>query len=191
VPSPIGHLIAGTTVALASGRRDRPADWKGLVLVAALLAALPDADLLVGSHRTFSHSFFAVGVVLLAAMGISRVRAGRIDWRVSMTCALAYGSHLLTDYFGVDYGTPSGLQLFWPWSDQYFISEWSLFRATERYDPLGEFAITMNTLALARELLILGPILLLVLLRRRRFDRNRVGTRPGEGSGGQSGVAVR
>ena len=139
-----------------------------------MLAASPDLDLIYpGGHRMLTHSFFAVGLILLAAMAITRARNGRVDWRVSMACTLAYGSHLLIDYFGWDPGTPAGLQLLFPWSAEWFMSDWSLFRSTERYDPFSTFAITMNFLAVAQELLLLGPVLLVVWMRRRRLAQEQ------------------
>lgn len=175
MPTPIGHVLAGLTVALAADqRRQASIRWPRLAVICAMLAASPDLDLLYpGGHRMLTHSFFAVGLVWLASMGITRARGGRVDWRVTMACTLAYGSHLLIDYFGWDPGTPAGLQLLWPWSGEWFMSDWSLFRSTERHSPFSTFAITMNVLALAQELLLLGPMLLIVWMRRRRLERER------------------
>lgn len=192
MPSPVGHLIAGATVALASHPRQTSTGWPRLVVAAALLAAAPDLDLLVpGAHRTFTHSYAAALLVGLAAAAASRARAGRVDWRLTFVCTLAYGSHLLTDYFGVDHGTPAGIQLYWPWSDRYYISPWSVFLATERYDPFSAFAMTMNALAISRELLVLGPILLLGLVRSRRMARPRArahGRQPDDATPSSSGA---
>ena len=173
MPSPIGHLIAGATIGLAADHgRHLSTRWPRILVISAFLAAAPALDLIYpDGHRKMTHSLLAVGLVLLTAMLVTRLRARRIDWLASITCTLAYGSHLLTDYFGVDPGTPSGIQLLWPWNERWFISEWSLFLGTERHDPFGIFAITMNTLALGRELLILAPCLLLVLVRRRRMEK--------------------
>jgi membrane-bound metal-dependent hydrolase YbcI (DUF457 family) len=172
MPSPIGHAIAGISIAFAADPDRRLSGrWPRLLLTCSLLAALPDLDLIVpGAHRRISHSLLAVGVVAIAAAVITRVRAGRLDWRVTLVAAAAYGSHLLTDYFGVDPGTPAGIQLLWP-REQWFISDWSIFLGTERHAPLSAFAILMNALALARELVVLGPILLLTWLRRQRLGR--------------------
>lgn len=172
MPSPIGHMLAGLTVALAGDQREQASPrWPDLFVWCALLAAAPDLDLLVpGTHRTFTHSLPATALVMAVVMVWSRRRLGRVDWRLTICCTLAYGSHLLADYFGVDYGTTAGIQLFWP-VEEWYISGWSMFRGTERHDPLSAFAITRNSLAIAQELLIIGPMLLLVWLRRRRTLR--------------------
>lgn len=170
MPSPIGHVLAGLTIALsANQRRVWNRAWAKVAVVCAVLAAAPDLDLLFPrGHRTMTHSFFAVGLVFVIALAVT-ARAGRPHWRVTVACTLAYATHLLTDYFGADYGTPSGLQLFWPWNAAYFRSEWSIFRTTERHDPLSSFAIKVNAAALAQEILVVGPILLLAWWRRRRL----------------------
>ena len=166
MPSPVGHVLAGLTVAYATHRRG--AATPRFVLACAFLAAAPDLDLLVpGTHRRFSHSLFAAGLVMLAAWAITRVRSGRAEWRVVTACTLATASHLLIDYYSADPGTPSGLQLFWPWQG-WLKSNWALFLATERFAPFTAFAMAINAQALARELLVLGPLCLVAWLRRRR-----------------------
>jgi membrane-bound metal-dependent hydrolase YbcI (DUF457 family) len=172
MPSPLGHLIAGASVALAAEpRREAAARWPRLLLVCAFLAAAPDLDLLYpGGHRVLTHSLLSVGLVGLAAAAVTRYRTSRIDWRVAAACSAAWATHLVTDYFGVDVSHTAGIQLLWPWSDAAFKSDWSLFLATERNYPLSPFGLTSNLLAAAREILVLGPILLLFLLRRRRLS---------------------
>ena len=180
MPSPVGHVLAGLAVACAVDRRGDATPR--LILTCAFIAAAPDLDLLVpGEHRTFTHSLFAVGLVLLVTWAITRAVAARADWRVAIACALAVASHLLTDYFSVDTGTPSGLQLLWP-GGQWFKSDWALFLGTERFAPFSPFAMATNARALMRELLVLGPVCLLAWqLRRRRqralADANRRGAR--------------
>lgn len=185
MPSPIGHALAGLACSFAADQRKQATRrWPYLTLTCMALAAAPDLDLLYGGHRMFTHSVAAVGVVWLATALITRGVTGRVDWRVTIACALAYGSHLLLDYFGADYGTPAGLQLFWPWHE-YFKSDLELFRSTERHAPFSAFAIEMNARALAQEVLILGPPLLLAWLRRRR----RSGAQPATSSADSTTVA--
>lgn len=152
--------------------RPWPASW----LVCGLVAASPDLDLLVpGFHRSATHSFFAAAMAgFLVAVG-SWVRFRQVRWGFAAVCACAYASHVVTDYFGVDLGDPAGVQALWPWSTQTYISEWSIFRATERINPFSALAIRANTLALAQELALLGPVAWWLWRRR----RNAV-SRPGE-----------
>src|SRR5262245_36845496 len=93
MPSPLGHMLAGLAVAwgadLVPGRRawrtapprgpwyERAGD--GLTVACALLAAAPDLDLLLATHRSFTHSVTAgvtVGLVA-AAWGARAGGAGR------------------------------------------------------------------------------------------------------------------
>ena len=171
MPTPAGHLLAGVAIAFAADQRQELSRrWRRIAVACALLAAAPDLDLLYpGGHRMMTHSLFAVGVVFLGSAATSRGLAGRVDWQMALACTLAYGSHLLTDYLGVDYGPHAGLQLLWPWSGEWFISDWALFRGTERHHPLSSFAIITNLRALAQEALVIGPLFLLAWLRRRRL----------------------
>jgi inner membrane protein len=176
MPSPFGHALAGITIALGTDEQRRTSwRWETLTIVCGCLAASPDLDLLVrGAHRTATHSFAAVGIVAVVVGVVTRIQSGRVDWRVTIACAVAYASHLLMDWLGVDLGWPAGIQLFWPFSDHHFISGIPLFEATERRHLFSQRAIVTNMLAAAREVLILAPIFLLVLVRWRR----RRGTRP-------------
>jgi inner membrane protein len=175
VASPVGHFLAGAVVALAADQRGTlAARAPSALLVCGLLAAAPDLDLLVpGAHRTATHSFTAAGFVFLAGLLLAR-RWTELQWRLPVVWALAYATHVVVDYLSTDLGTPAGLQALWPWSHQWFISSWHLFRGTERVDPLSSYAITMNSLALAQELLLMGPMLFLAWRRRRRLTTSVV-----------------
>jgi membrane-bound metal-dependent hydrolase YbcI (DUF457 family) len=184
VPSPIGHAIAGVAVAwtadLVDGRRSSPR----LVATCAGLAMLPDADLLLpGFHRSATHSIAAAIVVLIIAAavtgkvtrnrngsqtpqgpdsGVRHLNGATRGWRTAMLCSLAYASHLLLDWLGADNFPPRGIQLLWPFSDRWLISEWDIFRQTARLQFLTAPIIWQNALAIAQELAILVPIVLLL-----------------------------
>jgi hypothetical protein len=123
---------------------------------------LPDADILVGAHRTWSHSLcaalaFSVLVAVLA-------RAARFPVaRTTVLCGLAYASHVLLDWLGKDTADPRGIMAFWPISRTYFISGLDLFpEVSRRYWKPDEF-IWGNLRSVAIELLILGPPCLLIV----------------------------
>lgn len=113
---PPAHMLIGAgvaTVACAAMRNPPPrrAAWG----VAALLAAAPDGDIIVGIllgrggalHGTFTHSAVAVAVVTLAALLMG---GGR--W--AAVAGLGYGSHLLVDL--LDGSGPTNLKLGWPFT---------------------------------------------------------------------------
>jgi len=177
MPTSIGHALAGAAAAwgadLVPGRRawrtaPPTSSWyrragNGLTLLCMGLAAIPDADLLFGTHRTYSHSIGAVIAVGIAAAGIASLR-GRPVARVASMCAAAYATHLLLDWLSVDPTPPRGIQALWPFTGQWYISEWNLFRETAREYFLSLPTIWTNTRAAVRELLILAPIVAAIWL---------------------------
>ena len=119
-------------------------------------------------HRTITHSIVApVAVAAIGAVVLRRARHEAV-WPTALVCAVAYASHLLLDWLGGDTKIPRGIQLLWPFSAEWYISNWEVFRPTH----LGSFftapIIVSNSLAVMRELLFLGPIALLALRWRHR-----------------------
>jgi membrane-bound metal-dependent hydrolase YbcI (DUF457 family) len=172
MPSPIGHALAGIAAAwtadLVPGRRTwrtapASASWleragNGLTLVCAGLAASPDLDLLFQNHRMATHSVAAVVVVALVTAAVA-ANARRPVGRVVAMCAAAYGTHLLLDWLCADNNPPRGLQLLWPFTSEWYISNWEVFRQTARVNLLTPAVIRMNLSAIAQELAILLPLL--------------------------------
>jgi membrane-bound metal-dependent hydrolase YbcI (DUF457 family) len=171
MPSPVGHLLAGIAVAwvadLVPGRRAwraaaTSASWyrragNGLTLACAAMAAAPDLDLLARQHRTVTHSLGAVILVGLLAGAIA-ARLSRPVVRVALMCAAAYGSHILLDWVGVDRSPPHGIQALWPFSDAWYLSNLDGFAPIERRSFLSVSVVWRNAAAVAREILILGPL---------------------------------
>jgi inner membrane protein len=182
MPSPIGHALSGVAIAWTASLAER-GDAAGRTVsdrwlpVYAALAAAPDLDLLVhGAHRTATHSVTAMLVVtILAAVvtgQVTSLRASRFGGqarrRVALLCGISYGSHLLLDWLAADNYPPRGIQMFWPFSGRWFISDVDLFRQTARQEFLTAPIIRQNLLAVAQECLILLPILALIWWARRR-----------------------
>jgi membrane-bound metal-dependent hydrolase YbcI (DUF457 family) len=182
MPSPIGHALAGIAAAWAADLVPGDRAWRtappfassyaragnGLTLACVCLAVLPDVDLVMlpfkpETHRTVTHSVGAAVVVGLAAAAMAG-RARRPVARVSLMCAAAYATHLLLDWLGADRFPPFGLQIFWPFSDGWFISGWDLFRQTARRQLMSPAIIRLNALAIAQEMAILVPMLVALWL---------------------------
>ena len=181
MPSPAGHLVAGVAIAWAaeSFRPLRPrAQEDGsrvgsapaitpLVLACAALALAPDLDILMASHRTYTHSVAAVAVAAFAGGTVARAR-GAPGVATGLTCGVVVGSHILLDWLGRDSSTPRGLMALWPVSTAYFYSGIDLFAdISRRYWKPEEF-ILKNAVSVARELLILAPPAALAWWARRR-----------------------
>jgi inner membrane protein len=161
MPSTIGHALAGAAVAWTgealAGGSPRSAQTSRLTLAAIAIAAAPDLDLLVGVHRTFTHSIAATAIVGLAAAAIAaRGRAPIL--RVVLVCALAHASHILLDWLAIDNFPPRGVQALWPFSRDFYISGLGLFQQTQRRAFFGLEAIRVNALAVVQELIILAPV---------------------------------
>ena len=170
MPSPVGHVLAGVTVAWAAealaGRQPRegapalasprlPAITP-LVAACAALALAPDLDILLAHHRAYSHSIGAAAAVGLICGAIARARGGR-GLAAGLACGATIWSHALLDWLGRDSSTPIGLMALWPLSSSYVYSGVELFAdISRRYWKPEEFFLK-NAAAVARELLLLAP----------------------------------
>jgi inner membrane protein len=142
------------------------------------LGTLADIDFLFGRHSHHTHSIGAVAAVFLAVLAL----VGRRRWPAALACAAAYASHLLFDWLGNDTSAPIGILALWPFSEQFFQSRLFLFDAiSRRYWLAGFWA--HNVRAIAWELTVLVPVVLLVgWLRRRTPGTNDAGPHRAVGS---------
>jgi membrane-bound metal-dependent hydrolase YbcI (DUF457 family) len=143
---------------------DRPAPrtasilFSRLAIACALLAAVPDLDLVYPPlHRTLTHSIGAV-LTIIIAVAVTTWVTGRVAWRVALICGAAYASHILLDWLGRDPSPPSGIQAFWPFTHNWYIAPWTIFPGTERRHLFTAATIAKNAKTVAAELLVLGPI---------------------------------
>jgi membrane-bound metal-dependent hydrolase YbcI (DUF457 family) len=171
MPSPIGHILGGIAAAwiadIVPGRRawrtaPSSASWyaqagDGLTLACAALAAAPDLDLLFRRHRAFTHSVTTAVIVGLAAGALAATRSRPVV-RVALMCAAASATHVLLDWLAADAYAPFGIQALWPFTDAWYISNLNMFRQTERRLFLSVPVLRQNTIAVAQELAILGPV---------------------------------
>jgi membrane-bound metal-dependent hydrolase YbcI (DUF457 family) len=160
MPTPFGHAIGGLAAALfANSAARRPGLSPQLLLAAAAAAVAPDLDILLGSHRTYTHSVGAAALVGLVSWLLLRRRVNAPAAAAAVTAA--YGSHLLLDWLGKDTSRPPGLTVLWPFSSTYFLSGCELFgEVSRRYWLLDEF-IFGNLKALGWEMLVLTPVMLI------------------------------
>jgi membrane-bound metal-dependent hydrolase YbcI (DUF457 family) len=197
MPSPVGHGLAGLAIALAGDRSSDSATFRRALtrpatLVCVALATLPDADLLPGFHRHATHRIAATIAVTIVAMLVTgwvtqrrRQALGfglqekpwlrRIDWRIVFLCAAAHASHIVLDWLGADRSEPSGLQIFWPWSDRFFMSGWDVFPQIERRQIFSLNSMLINLNAFAWELVLMGPLVALAWWLRRAGRAGRAG----------------
>ena len=181
MPTPIGHALAGLAVAWSAEPPNKAqplarALARPLTLACLTLAVLPDLDLLYPPvHRTATHSIGAVVLIAIIAAGVTGWVTGRINWRIAVTCAAACASHILTDWLGTDRNyAPYGIQMFWPFDHQWYISGWDVFLPVERRNPFSAATIRTNASAAIREIVILGALVLAIwFVRQRSLQRSQ------------------
>ena len=181
MPSPLGHALGAVAAGwLVGGRlwrgwhatvfvpRLRPVvdalgqtrrafdvnlTHRGLATVLfATVGVMPDLDLLVGSHSTYTHSVGAVALVFVAAWALSKRP------RVAAAVAAAWASHLLLDWLGSDTSPPIGIMALWPFTSKHYQSSFYLFDAISRRYWLPEQFVWWNLKAAMKEVLILTPL---------------------------------
>jgi len=167
MPSPIGHALAGIAAGwgVAPAARERGA-MLGRAAVYGLVAAAPDLDLLAGAHSGPTHGLGAAIIAGALAWLFLRSTRRANAARVAAAVAVAYASHTLLDWLGTDTSPPIGIMALWPFSRAYYESPVHVFLAISRRYWLPEFW-TANLRALARELLILLPVVGIVIRYRR------------------------
>jgi membrane-bound metal-dependent hydrolase YbcI (DUF457 family) len=138
--------------------------WRGAAFGA--LGALPDVDLLLGAHSGPTHSIGAVAILAVGAWLVARVRGWRDPGCLALACALAYGSHVLLDWLGTDTTVPIGIMVLWPFSREHYESAAHLFMGISRHYSQGWPFVVQNVFAIARELVILVPVLAVVMMMR-------------------------
>jgi membrane-bound metal-dependent hydrolase YbcI (DUF457 family) len=183
MPSPIGHAL-GAYAALLALKPDLLADRRknSLAVGAAfVLGSLADADFFVAHfaqgiyylrHHYFSHSIpFALGFTFLCYLILKGIRA-RSPVKYSGLAGVAYGSHLLLDYFAQDGSAPYGIPLLWPippFHRTHFIAPIEIFFSIHR----GEFTDLLsahNLAAIAIEVAVLAPLCALAFVRAKRIN---------------------
>ena len=163
MPTPVGHALGGLATAWFSNRRPS----KLLLVLCVVAAVAADLDILIQSHRSYTHSVGAAVLVAIVVWGTARwLRRPPHSTaaRVALTIAAAYSTHIVLDWLGKDTAPPEGLLALWPFSSRYYISGADLFmEISRRYWKPDEF-IVGNLKAGAWELLLLGPIVVLAYL---------------------------
>lgn len=166
MPSPLGHALAGAAAGwmVAPSRLVRRSSVWLWGLAFAALGMLPDLDLLGPVHRGPTHSLGMAAIVGLAAVALSR------QGRVGMAAAAAYATHTLLDWLSADTSTPLGIMALWPLSRDYFKASTSVFDSVWRRNETPDFW-PHNIRAIAKEVAILAPLMLIAILMHVRRSR--------------------
>jgi len=163
VASPIAHSLTGVIIYAAWSKRPRITD--PVLWLVVFAANLPDLDLIPGLllgnealyHRTISHSLTFVASISVLTFVLLKYADYSHTNRIALMFALALLSQIVIDWISYDDSLPAGIAIFWPFSDEYFMSRHTVFLNVRRDNLFTDAVIAHNLRALAREILILGP----------------------------------
>jgi hypothetical protein len=116
-----------------------------------LAAVIPDVDFAWGGHNRETHS---LGAAIIAGL---IVFAWRRSPRLAMAVTLSWSSHVLFDWLGSDATPPLGVMALWPLNSNFYFADAHVFDAISRRYWLDNF-VAHNAWAVAKEILLLGPI---------------------------------
>jgi membrane-bound metal-dependent hydrolase YbcI (DUF457 family) len=153
VPSPVGHALGGLIV----GEVLAPS----ALLICAVAGVLPDIDFAWGGHNRETHS---LGAAVIAGLVVF---AWKRSPRLAIAVTLSWASHVLFDWLGSDDTPPLGVMALWPLDSNFYFADAFVFEAISRRYWLDNF-VTHNAWAVAKEILILGPVASVAWWLRRR-----------------------
>lgn len=140
------------------------------VAILVVIGVAPDLDLLWGRHNMETHSIGAAALVAsVAAWQRWPVAASRTT--IWIAVAMAWMSHPILDAMGSDTSVPIGVMALWPFSSTHVQTTWEVFGAISRRYWRDDF-MSINGSSMLREVLILGPVLVIVAVVRMRNWRN-------------------
>jgi inner membrane protein len=186
MPSPIGHTIAGFCGYFLAPKGWIPKPQLNTLLASIVIANLPDIDILPGLllgnptlfHRQATHSITASLLVGAMVSMLARWRQPSVNLiKVGAWTTALYFSHIFLDMLVTDPSPPRGLQLFWPFSDAYFIFPITVFGGFDYFDPeigmIRSMLAVNNLMTVIRELMLMLPVYGCFYYLVHRFKRQR------------------
>lgn len=177
MPTPIGHAIAGSALAVSSARRSNN---RWIIAFIIVFSVLPDLDIVPGFfvgdvnryHRLFSHSLlFVTAAGLAGALALWLLIHCNFKYCLFWFIGAGY-LHLFLDILTLDKSEPFGCPLFMPFSDQYVIFPVHIFLDLHRTSVSNEFFQSLfiwhNFKLLCVELGVTVPVLLWTLWKKHK-----------------------
>jgi len=181
MPLPIAHGAVGLAVYFVWGQNKLEKSPRvkkvTLALLLVVLSIAPDLDFIPGLlldepnkfHHGISHSLIIALIGAVALFLLLRKYYIELEtFRLFIVLLVVLGSHTILDIFSVDTSSPFGVPLLWPFSQEYFISPYSLFPDVIRSKESTSAFITSlwnthNLQAAGLEVLFACAVLLMVL----------------------------
>lgn len=173
MPSPIGHTLTGVCLFVFVRNQVSTKQVQKLLLLLVAVSNLPDIDILPGLlvgdprafHRQATHSF-TIAILLGIFSNIIATKLAQKEARKwGGWISILYGSHILLDLFVVDRRPPFGVQALWPFSQDYFISPFSIFQGFHYFDPNADILETLlsqhNFKVFLQEFIFISPFIII------------------------------
>jgi inner membrane protein len=173
MPSPVGHALAGLTVHALSGRDGAERSLRRAVLLTAAATA-PDVDLLFSfvdgrnHHQAETHSIGAAALAAIVAWTVARLLRWPRPATLGLLSGCAWLTHVVLDYVGLDTHPPIGIMALWPFDRGFYKAPCILFLDIGR--TLDWATVRHDALAVAWEIVLLGPLLVASWRRRARAE---------------------
>jgi inner membrane protein len=181
--TPLGHVLAGYAI-YGFARGPKAGEQLGLAFLGVFMAVAPDLDLIPGLlmgqpvlyHGGISNSLGFALLTSLVAAAIFKMR-GKGFFPVFSLGFLAYSSHLLLDWLGLDGRPPYGIPVFWPISNETFLSPAPVLPGV-RHAGVTNASISEwiqgilswhNVVAIAIEVAVIAPFIFLAYWLRSRW----------------------
>jgi len=162
----VGHSLLGYTLYLTFYKDYRLfKNWK-IIALYVFTANAPDLDFIpgifIGNANRFHHGIsHTLGFSLLFALCMYMIPRFRTKKDFAIFFSLYFG-HVVIDFLTADTSAPFGVMLFWPFTQKYFISSFSLFSDIHHLF-LSDLFDLHNIQAMAREVAIFLPIIVLLV----------------------------
>lgn len=143
MPSPIAHSITGYFInkvfPVNKTKQYSSSNYLFIVFSAIIIANIPDLDfipqIITGKkyHHGLSHSLVIALIFSSLSMAFWYFFKSKLSIRLFIWVLLLYSSHLLLDFFTAG---GKGIQLLWPFSEIFLMSEITLFPSTNHSEGI-------------------------------------------------------
>ncbi|ERT07954.1 hypothetical protein M595_2132 [Lyngbya aestuarii BL J] len=170
MPSPVGHSLAGICGYILVQPHIPKYQRLSCLFTSVFIANAPDVDILAGIllrgepgifHRQATHSLIlAIIVGVLTALIAKSIKFKHWNW-FSLWIGGLYAGHIFLDLMVADDAPPSGVQLFWPFTSDYFIFPLTIFGGFN-YGGSGLFGFLFSLFSFQNLIFVLQEIVILV-----------------------------